>query len=881
MLKRLGIRLFKLYCHPDFQEDILGDLEEYYEWNAEERGTRYAGWKFFLDSILLFRLSLLRDNWFTQNLIYTTMVKNNFKMAYRNMMRHKFYSLLNLSGLAISLAVCVFIAIYVKDELSFDKHFEDSDRIYRVATHIKYADNIFNIPAAPDPMAKTLKADFPEVEVAARTNGNFTNLVQIDDRFFRQSGVTYADQEFFDLFKFPLIRGDKQHLLDEPNTTVLEESTAEKLFGNDDPIGKVIRYNDQFDLKVTGVIADIPENTHFDYDMFITNLNNPGASQNIWLSNNFITYVKLQQGQTKEAFESKIPEFLERHIGPQVQQLMNVSLSDAIASGGLEMDYYLQPLENIHLHSNLDFELAETGTVSQIYMFSIIGFFILLIACINFMNMSTARASVRAKEVGVRKVLGSLRKQLISQFLTESILNAFLALIIAIGLVYLVLPAFNQLTNKNLFNPIFGAGGLWPYLLVATVVIGFLAGIYPAFVLSGFLPVKVIKGELSSGRSSRWMRNILVVVQFATSIFLIIASIVIYSQLDYLQSKKLGFNKDQILLVNETQLLGNQIQAFKDELERSSIIEGVTVSGYVPATNVNNDFPLLREDATTPDDGVSVQNWYVDYDYAKTFDIEIIQGRFFSEEFASDSAAIVLNETAIRRFGYQDDPIGKKVKTLAGVVGNASQTFTIVGVMKDFYFKNMTTAIQPHGLYLGNSVGSVNVKFSKEAAGEVVSVVSDTWDKFANGRPFEYSFLDQVFDATFRDQNRDKTIFAIFAFLAIIIACLGLFGLAAFITEQRKKEIGIRKVLGASTVTLLSLLFSNFTRLILVSAVIAIPVVWWYLSGWLTDYPDPINLNPVFFALGVIGVLIVAWMTVGYQSVKAAKRNPVDNLRYE
>ncbi len=881
MLKRLGLWIFKSYCHPDFQEDILGDLEEYYEWNTERKGAKYADRKFFLDAILLFRLSLLKDNLLTQNIIYTTMVKNNFKMAYRSMMRHKFYSLLNLVGLAISMTVCVFIAIYVQNELSFDKHIKDSDRIFRIATHIKYADNLFNIPAAPDPMAKALKEDFPEIEFAARTHNNSTNLVEVDSKFFRQSGVTYADQSFFDLFDFPLLRGDKEHLLDEPNTTVLEESTAKKLFGEKDPIGQIIKYNEQFDLKVTGVIEDIPENTHFDYDMFITTLNDRGASQNIWLSNNFITYLKLSDGHTKESLEAKIPEFIERHIGPQVKRLMNVSYKEAEASGNLSINYYLQPLESIHLRSKLDFELGETGTINQVYMFSIIGLFILLIACINFMNMSTARASVRAKEVGVRKVLGSMRKQLISQFLTESIINAGLAMILAVGMVYLILPGFNQLTGKSIIDPIFGANGLWLSLLIGTIIIGILAGIYPAFILSSFRPIKVIKGELTSGKGSTWMRNILVVVQFATSIFLIIASIVIYSQLDYLQSKKLGFNKDQILIINETQLLGKQIESFKNELEKQAIIESVSVSGYIPGTNINSDTPLLREDATSPDDGVAIQHWSVDYDYIETFDIELIQGRFFSEDFASDSTAVVVNETALRRFGYLEDPIGKKVKTLAGIAGNTAQTFTIIGVMRDFQFKSMTETIQPHALLLEYSPGAVNVKFNKESAAEVISSVESIWNKFAEGRPFEYSFLDQIFESSFRDQNRDKTIFAIFAALAIIIACLGLFGLAAFITEQRKKEIGIRKVLGASTQTLLRLLFSNFTSLILISSVIAIPVVWWYLSGWLVDYPEAISLSPMFFVLGVFIVLTIAMLTVGFQSFKAAKRNPIDNLRYE
>lgn len=881
MLKRLGESIFRFYCHPDFQEDILGDMEEYYEVNLEEKGKAYANRKYFFDTLLLFRISLLKDNWFTQNIIRTTMVKNNIKVAYRSMMRHKFYSMLNLAGLAVSMAACVFIAIYVRDELSYDKHIQENERIYRIAAHIKYADNLFDIPAAPDPMAKRLKADFPEIMEAGRTNGDFTQLVKVDEKYFRQERITYADQEWFNIFNLPLIRGDKAHLLDEPNTVVLEESVAKKFFGENDPMGRFINMNGSIDLKVTGVVADIPHNTHFNYHMFVSMLNNPGATQNQWLSNNYITYLKLNEVNDQEAVQAKFDEFVVRYVGPFAKQMMNIDLKEAIASGGLELNYYLQPLTSIHLHSNLDFELGETGTIDYVYMFSIIGFFILMVACINFMNMSTARASVRAKEVGVRKVLGSARKQLIHQFLTESILSAALSFVVAIGLVYLILPAFNQLTDKQLTDPVFGAGGLWPYLVLAAILVGFLAGIYPAFVLSGYQPIKVIKGELAQGKGSRWMRNSLVIFQFTTSIFLIIASAVIYGQLNFLQNKKLGFNKDQIIIVNETQLLGDQIEAFKTELQRNPIIESASISGYIPATNVNNDYPLLPEEATTPDDGVSTQNWSVDYDYLRTYDIELADGRFFSREYPSDSFAIVLNETAIRRFGYEENPIGRKVKTLGGLNGNPSQQYTIIGVMKDFQFKSMMTEVQPHALYLRPSNGAVSVRFNKEATADVVKVVSDSWDKFSGGMPLDYQFLDQIFADNFKVQNKVKTIFSVFAVLAITIACLGLFGLAAFITEQRKKEIGIRKVLGASRITLLNLLFNSFNKLILISALLAIPLAWWYTEGWLSNYPVRIGLNPLTFILGVLSVLIVAWVTVGYQSLKATKRNPVDNLRYE
>lgn len=877
MLKKIGEWIFSFYCHPDFQEDILGDLEEHYRSNFKEVGKRRADLKFFLNVLLLFRFSLLRDSWLSLNLIHTTMVKNNIKMAYRSMVRQKFYSFLNLTGLAIGMAACIFIAIFVKDELSFDKHFEDSDRIFRIAANLKFGDNVFNLSFAPDPMAKTVKEEFPEVEEAARTRGNSTQLISYNNNYIRQDHITWADQEFFSIFSLPLLRGDRNHLLDEPNTAVLTETTAKKIFGEEDPLNKIIRVNDELNIKVTGVIADIPDNTHFDYNMFITMLNRADARQNIWLSNNFTTYLKLNSKEAKAVVDGRFPAFLERHFADQVKQMMGVDIKDALASGNLAATYFLQPVEDIYLHSNMDYEIRSGGSIENVYLFSIIGFFILLIACINFMNMATAKASIRAKEVGVRKVLGSLKRQLINQFLTESILNSLLSAIAAIAIVTLLLPYFNQLTNKEIVNPIFSLNGLWPYLAMATLIVGLLAGIYPAFVLSSFLPSKVLKGEVTQGKRAGWMRNVLVVVQFSTSIFLIIGSAFIYSQLDYLQHKELGFNKDQILVINETQLLGDQIQVFKTELERSAVIESATISDFIPATNTYNDSPFLSETATTTDEAVSLQIWYVDEDYAKTYDLKMADGRFFSKEFGSDSMAMVLNETAIKRFGYLENPVGRKIKS---VMENGN-TYTIVGVAKDFHFRSMTEEIQPQVFFLGNSTGSVSVKFKANMTSDVLAASESIWGKFSGGKPFEYDFLDDIFASSFRDQVRLKTIFSVFAGLAISIACLGLFGLAAYVTEQRKKEIGIRKVLGASMTTLLGLLFRNFTVLILVSSIIAIPLAWLYMDGWLADFPFRIALNPFIFIVSAIGTLLIALLTVGYQSMRAARRNPVENLRCE
>lgn len=880
MLKRLGERLLSFYCHPDFQEDIKGDLEEYYFFNLEERGQKYASRKYLTDVVLLFRLSLLRDNWLTQNLTTIAMVKNNLKVAYRSMMRHKFYSFLNLSGLAVSIAACILIAVYVKHETSYDNYHQDSDRVYRIASHLKFGNNEFRFPASPAPMAETLKNDYPEVIESARLRGDFQALVERDNQFFNQEHITYADQNIFNILTFDLLHGDREHLLDEPNTAVLTETVARKIFGDTNPVGEVIRLSNALDLKVTGVVKDIRENSHFRPEMMITMLNDPSHNNGNWLSNNHITYLKLAETNDPDALYAKFPSFITTHFSAMVKQFTGNTIEELISSGSL-LDYQLQPLSRIHLYSQEDYGFASEGSIQYIYTFGIIGFFILLIACINFMNLATARASIRAKEVGVRKVLGSLRKQLINQFLTESILSSIIAFTLAIGLVHLVLPAFNNLTDKAIVNPIFAANGLWPFVIVACFLIGLAAGLYPAFFLSGFRPVQVLKGEVTKGKSGVIMRNILVVIQFTTSISLIIGSLVVYNQLSYLQNMDLGFNKDQVITVMDSHLLGNNLDAFKNELFGVPGVESLTVSGFIPSTGAGNDFPILRADATSSDQAVSVENWVVDHDYANTYDLELIAGEFFSKDKKTDSLSVVLNETAVKRFGYADDPIGKQIKHMTGLSNNEAPTYTIIGVIRDFHFQNMTDVIAPQALYLGESPEVISIKFSPAQAVSVQASAEKSWTALTGGRPFNYRFMDELFKAQFESQSRFKTIFTVFASLAVIIACLGLFGLSAYITEQREKEIGIRKVLGASTASLLGLLFTTFNKLVLISSVLAIPIAYYFINNWLSDFSYQIQIGPIVFVLGALGTFLVAWFTVGFQSLKAARRNPVDNLRTE
>lgn len=880
MLKRLGERLLSFYCHPDFQEDIKGDLEEYYFFNLEERGQNYASRKYLTDVVLLFRLSLLRNNWLSQNLTNIAMVKNNLKVAYRSMMQHKFYSFLNLSGLAVSVAASILIAVFVQHELSYDSYHKESENIYRIATHLKFGDNEFRISAAPAPMAETLKNEYPEIVEAGRWRSDFTAMIEHNNQFFNQPGISYVDQTMFNILTFNVIRGDMNHFLDEPNTVVLTQSVAAKIFGEADPVGQILRFEDQLDLKITGVVADIPDNSHFRPEVMISMLSNPDHRSTNWLSNNYITYLKLSDTNNPQALYGKFPSFIETHFSATVKQFIGTTLEELLSSGSV-LDYQIQPIERIHLYSSQDYGIASAGSIQYVYIFSIIGFFILLIACINFMNLATARASIRAKEVGIRKVLGSLRKQLINQFLTEALLSSVLAFSVAIGIVYLVLPYFNEITDKVIVNPVFGAAGLWPYLILACLIVGLAAGLYPAFVLSSFSPVKVLKGETTKGKSGVLMRNILVVIQFTTSIFLIISSLIVYNQLNYLQNKELGFNKDQVLVVNETQALGASIEVFKNRLSSVPGVLSVSISSFLPAVNIGNDFPLLRGDATSNEEGVSTQNWDVDPDYASTYDLEIVEGRFFSKEMATDSMGIILNETALKRFGYTENPIGQKIKRMGGLSGQQPPTYTIVGVIKDFHFRNMTEVIKPQALYMRLSTGSVSIKFAPEQALAVQKAAADIWSEMSNGRPFTYNFMDDLFENQFQAENRVQTIFTIFATLAIIIACLGLFGLSAYVTEQRKKEIGIRKVLGASMPSLIRLLFSSFNKLVFISALLAVPLAYFFMDRWLSDFSYQISLSAFVFIIGAVGTLLVAWFTVGFQSLKAARRNPVENLRMQ
>lgn len=807
------------------------------------------------------------------------MIKNYLKVAWRNLVRNKTYSLINIVGLAIGLSCFLLISLYVLDELSYDKFNINADRIYRINSHIRFGGSELSGAISSDMTGQIMKKDYPQVEQYTRIfNNSGAKLIKKGNSFIKEPNVANVDSTFFEVFTFPAIAGNTHTALYEPNTVVITESTAKKYFGTTDVIGKTIETNDKGSTlyKITAVIKDMPHNSHFHYD-FLFSMKNVDYQWGQFTSHNFHTYLLLAKGTDYKVFEKKFDEYIDKYVLPYVQQFIKISSMDEFKKAGNKLEYSLIPVKKIHLYSGLSNELAPNGNIQFVYIFSIVALLILAIACINFMNLTTARSANRAREVGIRKVLGTERRDLMIQFLSESILMVILSLVIAIGIAWLVLPLFNDVADKSmhlnsLFSPL-----ILPLLIVLPFAVGFVAGSYPAFFLSAFRPIEVLKGKLKLGGKSVGFRSILVVFQFTISILLIIGTIVIYKQLNYIQTKNLGFNKDQVLIINDTYSLKNG-DAFKnDVLQMNGVISG-TMSAFLPVDNSSrNDNSYFKDATIDVKNGWDMQSWTVDYDYMNTMGIQIIKGRNFSKDFGTDSSAVIINETTARLFG-NDDPIGKKIYTTNN---NKIISFTIIGEVKNFNYESLRQNIGPLAFFLGKSTGLVSFKVNTSNIKSLVSQIESKWKTMAAGMPFSYRFLDDSFDEMYRSEQRVGKIAMIFSILAIFIACLGLFGLATFIAEQRTKEIGIRKVLGASVNGIVQLLSKDFLKLVLIAFVIAVPVSWWAMHRWLQDFAYRINISWWIFIIAGFLALVIALLTISFQAIKAAIANPVKSLKTE
>lgn len=803
------------------------------------------------------------------------MFSNYFKTAWRSLLKNKLFSAINIFGLSLGIALFYTILLYVKDEMSYDRFNTRADRIGRITFKGNINGGNINECIAMPPVAKTLKTDFPEVEDATRFRNMGTPKVQVQDKIFKEDRFAFADPNIFNIFTLPLLEGNPATALTKPNTVVISKSLAQKYFGTTAVLGKTLVVNDNKDLfTITGVMDDIPANSHFHFELFGSMSSWPQAESDSWMESNYYTYVLLKPGADWQQLEKKFPPMLAKYMGPQIEKVMGVSLSQFLSNGN-SFGFGLQPLTSIHLHSATNNELEPGGNATYVYIFSGIAIFMLIVACINFINLSTASASKRAKEVGVRKVIGSGKLQLITQFLAESMLIALLAVAGATLIVYLAMPAFNAIAGKSFaLEPLSLLG-----FLVLGIVVGLIAGIYPAFYLSAFQPIAVLKGKLTNPAKRISLRSALVVTQFVISVGLMIATVVVYQQMKYIREKNLGYNREQILTIPNSYLLGRNEQSFRNQLLQDSRVVSATSSWYKPVgpSNYNNALAYPEGKDHQLVNGV---DFHIDEQYIPTFGMHIVAGRNFSPAFPTDSSGIILNETAAKALGWDNaSAIGKTVIRQNSDRG-LNYPFHVVGVVQNFNFRSLHESITPLFMSLQPEGGLIFKIKTADIAG-LLATMKGRWDQYNTGEAFSYSFLDDLYNKTYAAEQKTGTILNIFAALTILVACLGLFGLATYTAEARTKEIGIRRVLGASVGQVTGMLSRQFIKLVGIASLIAFPLGWLAMNRWLEGFAYRVSIQWWVFAMAGFSAVLIAILTVSAQAIKAAVANPVKSLRSE
>ena len=812
------------------------------------------------------------------------MIRNYFKTAIRNLKKNRFYSFINVAGLSIGIACAILITLFIIDELSYDRFNQNGDRIYRVLTHLKFGGNDSWYAVCPAPMAKTMVEEIPEIEVAARFRQWGPFLVKKDKDNIKEHDAIWADPEILKIFSLPFIKGNPQEALKEPNTIVISESFARKIFGDTDPLGQTLVLDNFMNCKIAGIFRDLPHNSHFHFNLMVAMAGLDESKNDMWLSNNFQTYFLMQKGADLAVVEKKINDMMIKHAGPQVMQFMGKSIEEMLKQG-TKLEEIPVPLYDIHLRSHVLAELENNGDIKYIYIFSAIALFILILAIINFMNLSTARSADRAREVGIRKVMGSYRSYIINQFLTESILLTFISLLLSLLLAALAMPYFNHLSGKSLALPLESIL-FWILLIAGGLLIGILSGSYPAFFLSSFRPSSILAGKLAKGSRSSLVRSALVIFQFTVSIILIIGTIAIYNQLNFIQHQRIGFNKDQVISLNDTQVLGKQSEPFKNEILKNPDFISGTISGFLPVENSSRSSTTFwKKGERTPDNSVMMQYWRVDYDYIKTLGMKIVKGRDFSRDFPSDTSGIILNERAARLFGFAD-PVGSEIQVFGDSDNGSIEesnvlTFRVIGVVQDFNWESLHENIGALCMRLGSGGDKISFRFRAANTEKIILALKGKWSEMAPGQPFEYSFLDDDFGNMYASEKLTGKIFTTFAVIAVVIACLGLFALASFMAEQRTKEIGVRKVMGATSGNIVLLLSKDFTRLVLISFLLSVPLAWYGIKIWLEGFAYKDVPGIIVYVSAGIGSLVIAWLTVSYQSFRAASTNPADALRDE
>ena len=797
------------------------------------------------------------------------MIKNFIKTTLRSFKKNISFSLINILGLAIGISCSVLIFVFVRYELSYDRFYKNSDRIFRIAQKGLIRNSPLNQTGCPGPLPEALYNDYPEVESVTRIYNLGRQTIAYNENTFIESRVQAVDSTFFDIFSMPFIKGSSNGALNKPNTVVITESIAKKYFGNEDPISKSIRLDDQ-ELMVKGVIVDFPSNSHFHFDFLISIITFNGIyNDNRWGYNNYAEYFLLQKEYNYKDLEAKMPDLVNKYI-------FEGKYEELSKKNNVTWNIYFQPLIDIHLNSDIRGEFEVNGRKSYIYIFLVVALFILLIACVNFMNLNTAKSAYRSREVGVRKVVGAKKSSLISQFLGESITTSLIALIFGMAIAETFLPSFGNLMGRQLEIHYFNNFVVLPSLVLLALVLGIISGSYPAFFLSSFKPINVFKEKLNSGSRVPWLRNSLVVFQFTISIVLISSTVLVYRQLMYLQNEKLGFDKEQVIVLRNPFALNGKVDAFKKELLKSAEITNVSASTTLPGRS----FPNWG--CHTSDDTKFTLNFLsCDPNLIDVLKLEMVKGRFFSKDSPSDSTAIIINEAAVSLLEWKD-PIGKIIQNNSPKPFN----FKVIGVVKDFYYESKHQKVMPMAFAFLHGVNKsserfISLRVKNANYAENIKFIDNSWRKFSNGIPIEYTFFNEDYDSLYRNEKQTRQIFVVFSILAIFIACIGLLGLSSYMAEQRTKEIGIRKVMGATVYKITFILSASFTKWVLLSNLLAWPIAYILMTKWLQNFAYKVSISWWMFIVAAVLSMLIAIITISYQSIKAATRNPVDSLRYE
>jgi putative ABC transport system permease protein len=801
------------------------------------------------------------------------MIRNYLKTAMRIMLRQKGYSFINIAGLSLGIAASLLIILYVADELSYDRFHENATRIYRIGFKGRLQGNDFNMATSPAPVAEAIASEIPEVQSVVRFGVWRTSLMSFEDKNFTEPFILVADSNFFQFFNYKLLTGDPLTALKGTNKIVVSQSAARRYFGDKDPIGQILlRGSDKKATVVTGVVEDAPHNSHINYDMILSGETWDYMKDVQWTSNNLYTYFLAQQDADPKKIKSQLNTLVEKNMGAELEKFLGFTFKEFIAQGN-DVGLYFQPLVDIHLNSNLSEEITANGNQQYIYIFIAIAIFIILIACINFMNLSTARSANRAKEVGVRKSIGAFRSRLIGQFISESMIYSFISNVMAMVLIVVLLNPFNNLSGKSLTLSLFANPTVIIGIILFALLVGLLAGSYPAFYLTAFKPSEVLKGKIRSGFKNSKLRNSLVVFQFVISIALILGSLVVYQQLKFMQEKNMGFDKENVVRLLHTWALDKNGKAFKNELAQHPEFKSASYASNLPPNIMWNN--AWRKGGTEQD--YLLSQCRVDYDHLTTMGYTMVDGRFFSRDFLSDSSAVILNETAMKLMNIQDF----EHQTMTSYNYDVPRNMNIIGVVKDFNFETLRNTVKPLVFTLGGEPnGEMAIRLTAGDKTKQIELLQTIWKKYSSDA-FEYSFLDQDFDALFRGEQRMSKIILVFTILTIFIACLGLFGLATYVGEQRAKEISIRKVMGATITQVMGLLFKDFTILILIAFIIAAPLGWYLMNEWLNGFAFHIGVNVWVIFIAGFASLLIAVVTISFQSIKAARENPVKALKNE